>query len=72
MFFRIIIFLLGIIFTIIGMVNLILYLNLLSFGYSFLEYVNFIIRKFECISLFIGLITIWISISYRRKNEIHL
>ena len=72
MFFRIIIFLLGIIFTIIGMVNLILYLNLLSFGYSFLEYVNFIIRKFECISLFIGLIIIWISISYRRKNEIHL
>ena len=72
MFFRIIIFLFGIIFTIIGMVNLILYLNLLSFGYSFLEYVNFIIRKFECISLFIGLIIIWISISYRRKNEIHL
>jgi hypothetical protein len=72
MFFRIIIFLLGIIFTVTGMVSLILYLNLLSFGYSFLEYVNFIIRKFECISLFIGLIIIWISISYRRKNEIHL
>ena len=71
MFFRIIIFLFGIIFTIIGMVNLILYLNLLSFGYSFLEYVNFIIRKFECISLFIGLIIIWISIP-RRKYEIHL
>jgi hypothetical protein len=69
---RIIIFLLGILFTIVGMVSLILYLNLLTFGYSFLEYVNFIIRKFECISLFIGLIIIWISISYRRKNEIHL
>ena len=72
MFFRIIIFLLGILFTITGMTSLILYLNLLSFGYTFLEYVNFIIRKFECISLFIGLIIIWISISYRRKNEIHL
>jgi len=72
MFFRIIIFLLGIILTITGMISLILYLNLLTFGYSFLEYVNFIIRKFECISLFIGLIIIWISISYRRRNEIHL
>ena len=71
MFFRIIIFLLGILFTVIGFISLILYLNLLSFGYSFLEYVNFIIRKFECISLFIGLIIIWISIP-RRKNEIHL
>ena len=69
---RIITFLLGILFTVVGMVSLILYLNLLTFGYSFLEYVNFIIRKFECISLFIGLIIIWISISYRRKNEIHL
>jgi len=72
MFFRIIIFLLGIIFTVTGMVSLILYLNLLTIGYTFFEYVNFIIRKFECISLFIGLIIIWISISYRRKNEIHL
>ena len=72
MFFRIIIFLLGILFIVTGMTSIILYLNLLSFGYSFLEYVNFIIRKFECISLFIGLIIIWISISYRRTNEIHL
>ena len=72
MFLRIIIFLFGIILTVIGIMSLILYLNLLSFGYSFLEYVNFIIRKFECISLFIGLIIIWISISYRRKDEIHL
>ena len=72
MFLRIIVFLLGILFTIVGMISLILYLNLLTFGYSFLEYVNFIIRKFECISLFIGLIIIWISISYRRKDEIHL
>jgi len=71
MFLRIIIFLLGILFIVTGMISIILYLNLLSFGYSFLEYVNFIIRKFECISLFIGLIIIWISIT-RRKHEIHL
>ena len=71
MFFRIIIFFLGILFIVTGFISIILYLNLLTFGYSFLEYVNFIIRKFECLSLFIGLIIIWISIP-RRKNEIHL
>lgn len=72
MFFRIICFFIGILFTVIGMTNLILYLNLLSMGYSFFEYVNFIIRRFECMGVFIGLIIIWLSISYRRKNEIHL
>lgn len=68
MFFRIMFFLLGMIFTIIGIVSLILYLNLLSIGYSFFEYVNFIIRRFEFISLFIGLIIILISIYYRRAK----
>ncbi len=72
MFFRILCFLMGIILTVIGFTNIILYLNLLSFGYSFLEYVNFIIRRVEFICLFIGLFIIWMSISYRRVHEIHL
>ena len=62
MFFRIIFFLFGIIFTIIGMMSIILYLNLIPIGYTFLEYVNFIIRKFECICLVIGLIIVFVSI----------
>lgn len=72
MFFRIICFFMGILFTVTGFVNLILYLNLLSIGYSFFEYVNFIIRRIEVLSLFIGMFMIFISIFYRRKNEIHL
>lgn len=72
MFFRIICFFMGILFTVTGFVDLILYLNLLSIGYSFLEYVNFIIRRIEVLSLFIGMFMIFISIFYRRKNEIHL
>ena len=72
MFFRIICFFMGILFTVTGFVNIILYLNLLSIGYSFFEYVNFIIRRIEVLSLFIGMFMLFISIFYRRKNEIHL
>lgn len=72
MFFRIICFFMGILFTVSGFVSLILYLNLLSIGYSFFEYVNFIIRRIEVLSLFIGMFMLFISIFYRRKDEIHL
>jgi len=68
MFLRIIFFFIGIIFTVIGMISTILYLNLLSIGYSFLEYVNFIISRLECICLFLGLIIIAFSIFVRRKK----
>ena len=36
---------LGIFFSALGLTFIILYLNLLTMGYSFLEYVYFIIRK---------------------------
>ena len=67
MFLRGILLLLGITLTVIGLTNIILYLNLLVNGYTFLEYVNFIIRRFECLSLIIGILLIYLSI-YRRKK----
>lgn len=67
MFIRLIIFIIGIILTIIGFTSIILYLNLLTIGYTFLEYVNFIIRKIECISLIVGLIIIFLIIYGRGK-----
>ena len=67
MFLRGILFLLGITLTVIGLTNIILYLNLLVNGYTFLEYVNFIIRRFECLSLIIGILLIYLSM-YRRKK----
>lgn len=67
MFIKLIIFLIGIILLIIGFTSIILYLNLLTIGYTFLEYVNFIIRKIECISLIFGLIIIFLII-YRREK----
>lgn len=68
MLFRVFLFLLGFGLTLIGMIYVISYLNLLTMGYNFLEYVNFIIRKVECMYTVIGFILIYISI-YNLKGE---
>ena len=62
MFLRIISFIFGIILIVTGLVSSILYLNLLINGYTFFDYVNFIIRRFECICFFLGLLVLYLSI----------
>lgn len=70
---RIFVFLLGYALTVIGLVYIISYLNLLAIGYNFLEYVNFIIRRIECIYASIGIILIFLAIySPGGKNELHI
>ena len=58
---RFLIFLFGFGLTVIGLSYIIIYLNLLSLGYNFLEYVNFIIRRIECLNLIFGIILMSIS-----------
>ncbi|MBQ1812513.1 MAG: hypothetical protein II119_01000 [Bacilli bacterium] len=58
---RIIFLFIGILLVVVGITSIILYLNLLSIGCSFFEYLNFIIRRLECINLIIGLIIIYIT-----------
>lgn len=70
MLFRIFLFLIGFGLTTIGFVYIISYLNLLSIGYNFLEYVNFIIRRFECLNAPIGIIIMIISIYIGGKYEL--
>ncbi len=70
---RIFLFLLGFGLTVIGMVYIISYLNLLTIGYNFLEYVNFIIRRIECLYTIIGLVLIYISIYMKgEENELRI
>jgi len=70
---RIFLFLLGYALTVIGFIYIISYLNLLSIGYNFLEYVNFICRRLECIYSVIGIILISISIYISGgKDELHI
>ena len=71
---KIFLFLLGFGLTVIGFVYIISYLNLLTLGYNFLYYVNFIIRRIECLYSIIGLIIIYISININEGDayELHL
>ena len=69
MFFRFFLFLLGFGLTTIGFVYIICYLNLFSIGYNFLQYVNFIIRRIECLNAPIGIIIMILSLSVKRKDE---
>lgn len=72
MLFRIFLFLIGFGLTTIGLMYIIVYMNLLSIGYNFLEYVNFIIRRIECLNTIIGILLMIISISIGGKNELYL
>lgn len=56
-------FLIGFGLTVIGCVYIISYLNLLTLGYNFWDYVKYIIVKPECIMAPIGIIIIVLSIT---------
>lgn len=45
--FRILLYIIGVIFTSLGLFFIIIYLNLLTIGYSFIEFVHFISRRVE-------------------------
>ena len=69
---RLFFFLVGFGLTVIGSVYIISYLNLLSIGYNFLEYVNFIIRRIECLNAIIGIILMILAITIGGKNELYI
>lgn len=71
---RVLLFLIGFGLSVIGFTFIITYLNLTTIGYSFLDYIKFIIRRLECVLAVIGIILINISLYKKgeRKNDIHL
>ena len=71
MFLRFFLFLLGFGLTTIGCVYIICYLNLFNIGYNFFQYVNFIIRRIECLNAPIGIIIMILSLTIKRKDEIN-
>ena len=68
MFCRIFFFLLGFGLMVIGFMHIILYSNLLSLDYSFIQYISFIKNKIECLFSIIGLIIVTLSI-FLKKGE---
>lgn len=69
MLFKIFLFVLGYILMLIGFSTIILYINLLGFGYNFKEYMNFIFKLKEFYYIIIGFIFVNISIFKRRLNN---
>ena len=71
---RIILFILGLIMSSMGLSYIIMYLNLLVIGYSFIDYLIYIFTKLECIIFFVGYILLLLSIviKSRKENDIHV
>ena len=61
-------FIIGFTLSSLSLTFLFLYLNILNIGYSFIEFINFIIRKWELYLFFIGIILMIISL---RKGKTH-
>ncbi len=74
MLFRICAFLLGFGLMVVGSIYIISYLNLMTIGYNFMEYVNFISRRLECWLAIIGFIIVCLTIfiSGGKKYELYL
>lgn len=69
---RLFFFLVGFGLTVIGFVYIISYLNLLSIGYNLLEYVQYIVRRVECINAPLGIIIMFFALNKGEKNDIHI
>ena len=70
---KIVCFILGIFMTSYSLMFIIIYLNLLKMGFSFLDYLKYIFTRFECLMIFLGIILIYLSFRKEKKiYDIHL
>ena len=67
---RVVLFLVGFGLSIIGFIYIIAYLNYLSIGYSFIDYLRLISSKIECLLAPLGLIFISTSIFMRGDKNV--
>lgn len=65
---RVFFFFVGFWFLIIGFTYLILYLNLLTFGYHLSDYIRFVFSKYQTFLFFVGLLMIIMTIYVRKKE----
>lgn len=71
---RFLIFLIGFGLMVIGFTYIITYMNLMSMGYSFLEYLYYIMSRIECLFSLIGFLIISIIIFTKgsENDDLHL
>jgi hypothetical protein len=68
MFYKIFLFFIGFLLTVIGFTFIIIYLNLTSMGYSFFDYLKYICSRVECLISIVGIILIIVSL-YRKEDK---
>ena len=66
---RILFFLIGFGLSIIGFMYIIMYLNYLEIGYTWIEYFNLISKRFECLLAPIGIFIISIVVFLKGGNS---
>lgn len=67
---RVFFFLLGFILMVIGFMYMMIYINLLSFGYTFLEYLIYILTHYECFIAILGFIIVLFSLYRKGKKHV--
>ena len=72
MFFKSFLFLFGFGLSVISISFIIIYLNLFTIGYNFLDYIIFISKRIECLNLFIGLLFIYLAFLNGGKDELYI
>jgi len=69
---RILSFIIGFVLSSLSLTFIILYLNIINLGYSFFDFINFIIRKWELYLLFVGIILMILAFRKDKKNDLYL
>ena len=72
MFIRVLTFIIGFILSSLSLTFIILYLNIVNLGYSFLSFISFIIGRWEFYLLFIGIILMVLALRKGKKDDICL
>ena len=67
---RIFFFLLGFILMVMGFMYMMIYINLLSFGYTYFEYYIYILTHYECLIAILGFIIVLFSLFGKGKSHV--
>lgn len=65
---KIVLFVMGVLFCSLSLSFIVLYINMINLGYSFFEFVNFIIRRWECYLFVVGVILIIFSFKKGKQS----
>ncbi len=65
---RLFFFLIGFCLLVVGFTDLVLYLNLLTMGYTFLEFLKFVLVGYPGILISLGFVLVLLTI-FKRKRE---